>query len=286
MHCIVKGRRRHVPYAGWFEDEGWTSIPRVEIVELADLLKIPPGAPCPVTAALKDKSMIQIINDPNLMRLYLGSLVRGRGLEWGAGSSPFPIPLGATVDYADAFVYGSPELRSFPGASDYANFVRVDMVDKIETMQRCADGSIDFALASHVIEHTPNPIAALVSVHRSLSPGGYLILIVPDKDRTFDKPRKTTLISHMVADYEDYQRERDLAHYEEWYTLVVEAPAGTGRRDWDIGADLHYHCFTPVSFVELFAANLGYVTWSSVEFFFPSGDKSNASIEFYVVLRK
>ena len=27
VYCIVKGRRRHVPYVGWFEDEGWTSIP-------------------------------------------------------------------------------------------------------------------------------------------------------------------------------------------------------------------------------------------------------------------
>ena len=58
----------------------------------------------------------------------------------------------------------------------------IDVVDTIEMLAQFAETSLDFVIASHVIEHAPNPIAALVAAHRVLRSGGKLILIVPDKN--------------------------------------------------------------------------------------------------------
>ena len=44
----------------------------------------------------------------------------------------------------------------------------------------------DFLLSSHMLEHTANPIKALKEWKRIIKDKGYLILIVPHKDGTFD----------------------------------------------------------------------------------------------------
>jgi SAM-dependent methyltransferase len=162
----------------------------------------------------------------------------------------------------------------------------IDVVDRIETLAQFADESLDFVIASHVIEHTPNPVAALVAAHRVLRPGGKLILIVPDKRGTFDRKREVTDVAHMVLDYEDYRRERDLAHYEEWYLRVARDKQNKAREDWKNCADIHYHCFTPASFLEFIAAATKYAAWSTSTFLVPQTRKGESSLEFYAVLSK
>jgi LPS sulfotransferase NodH/SAM-dependent methyltransferase len=286
VYCIVNGRRRHVPHADWWTNEGWPELPPFEIINKKELMQFPLGPPCPQVAELRGKSAIQIVDDPNLMRLYLGCIARGNGIEWGAGSQPLPISLHADVKYVDALTHRSVDMGSIPGGEVFSDFVQVDVVDRIETARAIPDGSLDFVIASHTIEHTPNPVAALVSCHRLLRDSGQLILIIPDRDRTFDRPREITPICHMILDYKDYQRERDLAHYEEWQARVVAGSREAAKDDWEIGADLHYHCFTPASFTELIGASMKYAAWQAVELFFPSAGRLSTSIEFYVVLRK
>jgi SAM-dependent methyltransferase len=55
------------------------------------------------------------------------------------------------------------------------------------------DDSVDFVLASHVVEHFPDPIRALeewVRVARR-----YVVVVVPHRDRTFDRDRELTSIA-------------------------------------------------------------------------------------------
>lgn len=56
------------------------------------------------------------------------------------------------------------------------------------------EGQFDFIIASHVIEHVPNPIQFLIDCQRLLKEGGILSLVVPDKRFCFDtlKPISTT----------------------------------------------------------------------------------------------
>jgi ubiquinone/menaquinone biosynthesis C-methylase UbiE len=64
------------------------------------------------------------------------------------------------------------------------------------------DGSQDFIVSSHVLEHFYNPVKALLEWYRLLRPGGIIFMIVPHKERTFDKPHPRTPLRHLVEDFE------------------------------------------------------------------------------------
>jgi ubiquinone/menaquinone biosynthesis C-methylase UbiE len=58
------------------------------------------------------------------------------------------------------------------------------------------DDAYDFVLASHVIEHFPNPVKALkewAHVARQV-----VFLVVPHRDRTFDRDRPVTPVDAVV----------------------------------------------------------------------------------------
>jgi SAM-dependent methyltransferase len=58
----------------------------------------------------------------------------------------------------------------------------------------------DFVLSSHMLEHTANPLQALVEWRRVLKPGGPLFLVVPARDGAFDHRRPITTMAHLVED--------------------------------------------------------------------------------------
>jgi SAM-dependent methyltransferase len=59
----------------------------------------------------------------------------------------------------------------------------------------------DYVIASHLIEHIPDPVTWLLDIASVLRPGGILSLIIPDKRFTFDINRRTTEISELVDAY-------------------------------------------------------------------------------------
>jgi len=60
------------------------------------------------------------------------------------------------------------------------------------------DGTLDYVLSSHVIEHFFDPIKALKEWHRVIKPGGYIFIIAPHKDRTFEKDLEVTPVSELI----------------------------------------------------------------------------------------
>ena len=60
------------------------------------------------------------------------------------------------------------------------------------------DRSVDFVISSHAIEHFSDPIKALKEWYRVVKPGGYLYIIAPHKERTFDKDRDRTPLSELI----------------------------------------------------------------------------------------
>lgn len=80
-------------------------------------------------------------------------------------------------------------------------------------------GAYDFVLSSHMLEHTANPILALSEWTRLLMEGGALVLLLPNKNHTFDHRRPVTTMAHLIADFNAGMAEDDLTHLPEILAL-------------------------------------------------------------------
>ena len=76
------------------------------------------------------------------------------------------------------------------------------------------DDSFDFVLASHVIEHIPDPIAALKEWARVAR--RYIVLVVPHRDRTFDRDRPLTPLSELIERHESGFTSAEDRHWTVW----------------------------------------------------------------------
>jgi SAM-dependent methyltransferase len=174
------------------------------------------------------------------------------------------------------------------------------------------DAPFDYVLASHVIEHIPDPVGWLADIARALSIGGVLSLTIPDKRYCFDINRRTTDISEIVDAYlrelrqpgvkqvyDFLSKEIKVNTAEVWagttdYSDVVRSDVG----DPDVAAlafcrtiagsreflDVHCSVFTPGSFLELYEklARLGLTDFELA--YFASTEVNN--LEFHVSLRR
>ena len=77
------------------------------------------------------------------------------------------------------------------------------------------DSNYDFLLSSNNLEHIANPIKALKEFQRVVKPGGYMLIIVPNKKYTFDHNRTFTNFKHILCDFESNVQENDLTHLTE-----------------------------------------------------------------------
>jgi SAM-dependent methyltransferase len=183
---------------------------------------------------------------------------RALGLEIGAHTNPVA---GLAPFYTDA-------------VADYAGAAgRVDFLADARALP-LPDGTLDYLCSSHVLEHLPDPVAALHEWHRVLRRGGLLYLVVPDKRFTFDETRPVTPIEHLLRDFQEGTTDADtLAHIDEfvdqtnWSMLCPnsspadrpqqqEAARAFYRRELAQGRsiDIHYHTFTPESLIALLGA--------------------------------
>jgi len=76
----------------------------------------------------------------------------------------------------------------------------------------------DFVISSHVIEHFYDPIATVLEWLRVVRPGGYVFIIAPHKERTFDVDRPRTPLSELIDRHEHPNRTLldDHRHYSVW----------------------------------------------------------------------
>jgi SAM-dependent methyltransferase len=179
--------------------------------------------------------------------------LRGDGLEIGALHLPLPMPRGARVRYVDRMTKDA-LVREYPELEGHA-LVDVDVVDDGERLATVPDGSVDFVVANHFLEHTEDPIGTLEQHTRVLRPGGVLFLANPDPRVTFDVGRPLTTIEHLARDHRDGPEVSRDEHYEEWARLVERAPESDvpARRDAlrDAAYSIHFHVWTPAVLAEL-----------------------------------
>ena len=77
----------------------------------------------------------------------------------------------------------------------------------------------DFLLSSHSLEHIANPLKALQDWIRVLTPGGHILLVLPDRRFTFDRKRVYTSFEHLLQDYQNDTQENDMTHLPEILNL-------------------------------------------------------------------
>jgi SAM-dependent methyltransferase len=144
-----------------------------------------------------------------LARRYLGGL---HGLEIGGSSQN---DFGVDVVNVDRYGEGDEHYRFYKQAEiDAWGYGRpVDVVARGHRLP-FADDSYDFVLASHVIEHIPDPIAALCEWDRVAR--RYLFLVVPHRDRTFDRDRPLTPLDELVERHRSGFASDEDRHWSVW----------------------------------------------------------------------
>jgi SAM-dependent methyltransferase len=142
-----------------------------------------------------------------------------------------------------------------------ATFTKPDLVVDLnrDALESVDSESEDFVVCSHVLEHLANPLRAIDDFHRVLRPGGTLLIVLPDRRRTFDKDRPRTELQH-VSDFEAGVVEVDDDHIVEFLTNVggdaetLDTVAVDPQRRAEIlecqrSRSIHVHCWTLEEFV-------------------------------------
>jgi SAM-dependent methyltransferase len=157
--------------------------------------------------------VISAPQDALAVRRRFASHLTGNGIEIGPGHMPFPLPTSLSVRYVDRW---EPTVNStlFPELGESPGFPEPDVVTHLDLdrLSQFAGSSQDFVIASHVLEHLANPLAMLEDIHRVLRPKAHLVLLLPDRHKTFDCDRSPTPLAHLVDEYRRDVREVDDAH--------------------------------------------------------------------------
>lgn len=180
--------------------------------------------------------------------------LHGNGLEIGALHEPMRLAAGCTVRYFD--VVDRPTAQKLFPEIDSAALVPVDFVGNIDAdgLQQFAEGQFDFAICNHVLEHLANPIKAVRDLFRIVRPAGHVVLAIPDKDYTFDRPRALTSFDHVWDDFANDVSENSDEHYIDFLRAagphVFAEPAENlpGHLEWVRRRREHAHVWNSASF--------------------------------------
>ncbi|HRI19295.1 MAG TPA: methyltransferase domain-containing protein [Panacibacter sp.] len=170
-----------------------------------------------------------IIKPAKRTLIQLSYSLKGKtGLEVGGPSSFFGIraycPVYVFAKQVDGVNFSTSTVwegsiaqgMNYKYANDKTGF---QYIAEASNLQQITDNKYDFLLSCHSLEHVANPLLALKGWQRVIKPGALLILVLPDKNHTFDHNRPYTSFDHILADYYSNTDEHDATHFEEIYAL-------------------------------------------------------------------
>jgi SAM-dependent methyltransferase len=189
----------------------------------------------------------------NQPRTYLADrFLRGDGIEIGALHRPVPLPEGVTVRYVDRLY--TDDLRSEYNELSSVEVVEPTIIDDGELLDHVPTNSVDFIVANHFLEHCQDPIGTILVHLNRLRDGGHLFYAIPEKRYTFDNPRATTTLEHLIQDHTDGGASSRVDHFTEYGRIVMGSgePERTGRELMDADYSIHFHAWTSIEMIELF----------------------------------
>ena len=192
----------------------------------------------------------------------------GSGIELGALVSPLWVGRGVQVRYVDRLTVDGLR-RQYP-TLPAQELTGVDVVDDGECLQSFGEGSLDFIIANHFLEHCENPLGAMRNHLARVRLGGYLYYAVPDKRFTFDLARPLTDFDHLVRDDREGPEWSRPGHFLEYARLVDGAPDAEAhaRHLRDVGYSIHFHVWDLPRFQEILGKAWEYLGRTfSVEWF-------------------
>jgi SAM-dependent methyltransferase len=148
-----------------------------------------------------------------LANKYLKGL---RGIEIGGSAHNQFFLDTLNVNYTDEVTGFSKKESSTAG-----HVLKVDIVAPGDNLP-FQDNSVDFVLSSHVLEHFWDPIKTLKEWMRVVRPGGFIFMIIPHKERTFDKNRARTSLKQLIDRHNGLGADPGThAHFSVWITEDV-----------------------------------------------------------------
>ena len=172
--------------------------------------------------------------------------LRGRGVEIGALWRKFPVHPKVKVWYVDR---ETTDALNVHYSELHRPLMKPDVVaDAVQLPFR--PGSLDFLIASHVLEHLQFPLAALEDWYHLLAPEGALLLRIPDKRYTFDVKRARTPLTHLLQEHGNRQDFDKRAHFVDYVLGVTDHRPGTAEFEQQVNVllemdySIHYHVWT------------------------------------------
>jgi len=188
-----------------------------------------------------------------MLRSYFADRwIRGDGVEIGPQCNPLRVNNGgARIKYVDRLL---PESISAIHGLPVESLVRPDIVLDADSMSGFSDGSLDFIVANHLLEHMENPIRALEEWLRVLRTHGILFLSVPNyRSNEYDFTRQPVSVDHCIAVHKSTSAEQHtahkMAHWREFVAQVDDIPENDPRfPEWvrryaERDDRIHFHVF-------------------------------------------
>jgi predicted SAM-dependent methyltransferase len=195
------------------------------------------------------------VSPPDLRTQIAVRYLRGQGLEIGALHNPLMVPSSVQVRYVDRMNVADLR-RHYPELHD-CHLVPVDIIDDGECLTTVANGTQDFVIANHFLEHCQDFIGTLKHFFRVLHPGGILYTALPDKRFTFDHRRQVTPLEHHWNDHLRGPQHSRRDHYVDYVRNVHTELDDTdaARRIEELLAkdySIHFHVWTQHEMLALF----------------------------------
>jgi hypothetical protein len=251
-------------------------------------------------------------------REFLNDLVGNEellGIEIGALDKPLVVrselSAGSEILYADHLsTEGLRKKYLADPTVDLNALVEVDIVSESGQFSSSLNGRlVDYVVASHVVEHVPNPIQWLQVLFEILRPGGFVFLVVPDKRFTFDFQRPPTTFGEMLESFLSDKKAPSVRDVFDHHSSAVMIDGGRvwkgvlGKEELvplasnkdafkyaqevhkdGVYHDVHVSIFTPLSFFSIIERLIDtHLLMSEITSF---RDTSINDIEFFVCLKK